>query len=153
MKIQFFSRFAGRVTIAMLALLALVTPLRASAQIPVAPIVGPWVVTEATDAANVGLRFYFSPDGIFLLVDPKSQLGATGSYSLGRAGLTINVYGYGKAAYFLNGDALLTGDTLVIDVKRSEFMGPQRIVLKRIRMALPTPGVPAAPTTAPPAAK
>jgi hypothetical protein len=106
--------------------------------------VGPWVVAQAKDASNVGLVFYFSPDGTFGLIDPKTLVGAAGTFSVGRAGLMINVFNVGKSAEFMVGDITLAGDTLTIDVKRSSFMDPQQVVLQRVKMIPPaSAGAPA----------
>lgn len=134
------SRFA--VALLLGALLALaVHPARAqeAAQQPV----GPWVVAKAQDASNVGLVFYFSPDGTFGLIDPKTMIGAAGTYSVGRAGLMINVFNVGKSAQFIVGDMNLGADTLTIDVKQSAFMDPQQIVLQRVKVIPPAPVAPA----------
>jgi hypothetical protein len=101
---------------------------------------GPWMVVKAKDPANVGLIFFFSPDNTFGLVDPKTQLGAAGIYSVGRTGLMINVFGVGKSAEFMGGDLDIAGDTMTIDVKRSGFMEPQRVVLQRVKITQPAAG-------------
>lgn len=101
--------------------------------------VGPWVVTDARDTANVGLIFYFSPDGTFGLVDPKTMIGAAGTYSVGRAGLMINVFNVGQSAEFMSGDLTMNGDTMVIDVKKSAIMDPQRVTLRSVKIIPPQP--------------
>ncbi len=101
--------------------------------------VGPWVVTEAKDASNVGLIFYFSPDGTFGLVDPKTMIGAAGTYSIGRAGLMINVFNVGRSAEFMGGEVSLSGDTMIIDVKKSSIMEPQRVTLRSVKIIPPQP--------------
>jgi hypothetical protein len=106
--------------------------------------VGPWVVTETKDGANVGLIFYFSPDGTFGMIDPKTLLGVAGTYSIGRTGLLIHTFHYGTSAEFMAGDMVLSGATMTIDVKRSSFMGPQRVVLQNVKVIPP-----AAPAIAP----
>lgn len=100
----------------------------------ITPLLGAWTVTEAASNSNVGLRMFFSPDGVFLMVDPRSGLGVAGAYTVGRSGLLINVYGYGRSAEFINGDYTVQGDTLRIDVKSSGFMEPQQVVLQRMRL-------------------
>jgi hypothetical protein len=126
----------------------LIACLSASVRAETQPIrpVGPWVVVEAKDPANIGLIFYFSPDGTFGMVNPKTQVGVAGAYSVGRAGLMINVFGFGKSAEFMGGDASITGDHMTIDVKRSGFMEPQRVVLQRVRVMPPEPAAAAPPT-------
>jgi hypothetical protein len=105
-----------------------------SAQPPSPPPLGAWTVTQAASPSNVGLRMFFSPDGVFLMVDPRSGLGVAGSYTVGRTGLLIYVYGYGRSAEFINGTYTQQGDVLRIDVKRSGFMEPQQVVLQRMRL-------------------
>ncbi|MGK2951888.1 MAG: hypothetical protein ACSLEZ_05830 [Thiobacillus sp.] len=109
--------------------------------------VGPWVVTEAKDSSNIGLVFYFSPDGTFGLIDPKTRIGAAGTYSIGRAGLMINVFNIGKSAEFITGDFNVSGDNMTIDVKQSAVMAPQRVVLQVVKV------IPPRPVTATPATK
>lgn len=99
--------------------------------------VGPWVVTEAADTSNVGLIFYFSPDGTFGLIDPKTLIGAAGTFSVGRTGLMISVFNIGKSAEFIVGDITMSGDTMTVDVKRSAFMEPQRVVLQSVKVIPP----------------
>jgi hypothetical protein len=108
--------------------------------------IGPWVVTEAKDSSNIGLIFYFSPDGTFGLIDPKTKIGAAGSYSMGHVGLMINVFNIGKSAEFIVGNLSIAGDNMVIDVKRSSVMDPQRVVLQSVRIIppIPAPTVPVA---------
>lgn len=101
--------------------------------------VGPWVVTEAKGPSNVGLIFYFSPDGTFGLIDPKTMIGAAGTYSIGRAGLLINVFNVGQSAQFMEGEVSLSGDTMVIDVKKSSIMEPQRVTLRSVKIIPPQP--------------
>jgi len=101
--------------------------------------VGPWVVTEAKDRANIGLIFYFSPDGTFGLIDPKTKIGAAGTFSMGHAGLMINVFNIGKSAEFIVGDLSISGDNMAIDVKSSAFMDPQRVLLQSVKVIPPRP--------------
>lgn len=104
--------------------------------------VGPWVVTEAKDSSNIGMVFYFSPDGTFGLIDPKTRIGAAGTYSVGRTGLMINVFNIGKSAEFITGDLSFSGENgenMVIDVRRSSVMDPQRVVLQTVWVIPPRP--------------
>jgi len=98
------------------------------------PPLGAWTVTQAASPSNVGLRMFFSPDGVFLMVDPRAGLGVAGSYTVGRTGLLVYVYGYGRSAEFINGSYTQQGDVLRIDVKRSGFMEPQQVVLQRMKL-------------------
>jgi hypothetical protein len=125
--------------LALLAALFLVIAGHARAEAPAVKPVGPWVVTDAKDTANVGLIFYFSPDGTFGLVDPKTMIGAAGTYSVGRAGLMINVFNVGQSAEFMSGDLAINGDTMVIDVKKSAIMEPQRVTLRSVKIIPPQP--------------
>jgi len=101
--------------------------------------VGPWVVTEAKDSSNIGLIFYFSPDGTFGLIDPKTRIGAAGTYSIGRTGLMINVFNIGKSAEFITGDLSVSGENMTIDVRNSAVMVPQRVVLQVVKVIPPHP--------------
>jgi hypothetical protein len=98
------------------------------------PPLGAWTVTQAASPSNVGLRMFFSPDGVFLMVDPRAGIGVAGSYTIGRTGLLVYVYGYGRSAEFINGTYTQEGDVLRIDVKRSGFMEPQQVVLQRMKL-------------------
>lgn len=91
-------------------------------------------MTQAASPSNVGMRMFFSADGVFLMVDPRSGLGVAGTYTVGRTGLLVYVYGYGRSAEFINGSYTLQGDTLRIDVKSSGFMEPQQVVLQRMKL-------------------
>jgi hypothetical protein len=104
--------------------------------------VGPWMVTQAQDASNVGLVFYFSPDGAFGIVHPNTQVGVVGTYLIGPTGVIINVFGFGQSATFMAGEMKISGDYMTIDVSRSYFMAPQRVVLQRIRVTPPQPAAP-----------
>lgn len=107
----------------------------AAAQQP--PPFGAWVVSESADQANMGLRMVFSPDGMFLMVDPRTMIGVHGVYSVGRAGLIVNIIGYGRAAEFVNGAYSIDGDTMKVDVRSSNFMQPQQVTLQRIKFPSP----------------
>ncbi len=108
---------------------------RADTPAPATPLpLGAWTVTKAASPTNVGLRMFFSPDGVFLMVDPRSGLGVAGSYTVGRTGLLVYVFGYGRSAEFINGTYTIQGDELRIEVKRSGFMEPQEVVLQRMRL-------------------
>ncbi len=98
------------------------------------PPLGAWTVTQAASPSNVGLRMFFSPDGVFLMVDPRAGIGVAGSYTIGRTGLLVYVYGYGRSAEFINGTYTQQGDVLRIDVKSSGFMEPQQVVLQRMKL-------------------
>jgi len=122
----------------LLSLLALLTGHARAETVTLNPV-GPWVVTEAKDRANIGLIFYFSPDGTFGLIDPKTKIGAAGTFSMGHAGLMINVFNIGKSAEFIVGDLSISGDNMAIDVKSSAFMDPQRVLLQSVKLIPPSP--------------
>lgn len=124
---------------ALLCLATLMTGLTLAARADTAqtvspPPLGAWTVTQAASPSNVGLRMFFSPDGVFLMVDPRAGLGVAGTYTVGRTGLLVYVYGYGRSAEFINGSYTMQGDTLRIDVKSSGFMDPQQVVLQRMKL-------------------
>jgi hypothetical protein len=130
------SRF---LTALLLSVLLILCAGQARAQVVDQKPVGPWVVTETKDGANIGLIFYFSPDGTFGMIDPKTLVGVAGTYSIGRAGLLIHTFHYGASAEFMVGDITLTGTTMTVDVKRSSFMSPQRVVLQSVKVIPPAP--------------
>lgn len=99
---------------------------------PQASHLGAWVVTEAAAPADVGLYVYFSPDGTFLMVDPRKPAGAAGSYVIGRAGLMVTLYGQGASSMFLIGDVDVKGDVMTIDNKGPAVLPPQKVILRRM---------------------
>jgi hypothetical protein len=122
--------------IAVLYLLAFLSAFagQAAAASPDPRMYGPWAVVDAENQANIGLRAYFSPDGNFFMVDPRTQLGFVGSWVVGRAGLLVSIYGNGQWAKLWDADVSFDGDDhMIVDVKDSQFAEPQRVVLQRIR--------------------
>jgi hypothetical protein len=97
-------------------------------------MLGAWTVTAAADPNDVGLRFFFSPDGTFLMVNPRLQIGAAGSWLMGRTGLIISLYSPTRSAHFMQGEVSVQGDNMVIDVKRSGAIAPQKVKLQRMRL-------------------
>lgn len=95
---------------------------------------GPWVVHQAPVQENIGLRVYFSPDGNFFMVDPKTKLGLIGSWVVGRSGLLVSIYGNGKWAKLWEADIGFGGaDTMTVDVVDSHLTAPQRFTLSKIK--------------------
>lgn len=125
-------RLPRSIVVLSLMLMSLALAPRSQADSPDPAMYGAWKVTSAASPADVGLRFYFSPDGVFLLVDPVRQTGAAGTYTVGRAGLMINLYNYGRSSNFITGQVEVQGDAMVIDVKNSGVISPQRTVLRRM---------------------
>ncbi len=125
-------RFAVSLLVILMPLMLFVLPAaRADSLLEASPF-GAWVVTEAAAEADVGLYFYFSPDGTFLMVDPRRQTGAAGSFVLGRAGLLVNLYTQGASSMFLIGDVRVTGDRMTIDNRQGAILPPQRVTLRRL---------------------
>lgn len=97
-------------------------------------MIGPWVVQQSSSPENIGLGVYFSPDGNFFLIDPKTKLGSNGSWLIGRAGLIVSVFGYGRWAKLWDADVSFeSDDKMVMDVKESQLTVPQRVVLHRVK--------------------
>lgn len=95
---------------------------------------GPWVVEQSVAKENVGLRVYFSPDGNFFMVDPSTQLGVTGNWTVGRAGTLVTIYGNGKWAKLWDADIVFEGDDkMIVDVKESQVAPPQKFTLQRMK--------------------
>jgi hypothetical protein len=121
-----------------LAFLALLTMLAGFAQRAAAAsadprMYGAWAVVDTPSPEHAGLRVYFSPDGNFFMVDPRSHLGYVGSWVVGRVGLLVSIYGNSRWAKLWDADVSFPGANLmVMDVKDSQFAEPKRIVLQRI---------------------
>ena len=95
---------------------------------------GPWAVQQASSQENVGLRVYFSPDGNFFLVDPRTQLGMTGNWSIGRSGLLVSIYGNGQWAKLWDANIAFQGnDQMLVDVVESQISPPQQFGLVRTK--------------------
>jgi len=95
---------------------------------------GPWVVQQAPAQKDIGLRIYFSPDGNFFMVDPRTKLGLTGSWVIGRAGLLVTIYGNGAWAKLWDADVSFAGvNQMIVDVKDSQVSLPQRYTLLRVQ--------------------
>lgn len=121
-------------TLSIFAVLDLASLPAASAP-PDARMFGPWVVVQQAGAQDaIGLRLYFSPDGNFFLIDPKTQLGMAGSWVVGRAGLLVSVIGNGRWAKLWDADvAFPNPDFMMVDVVESQLSGRQRFVLQRVK--------------------
>lgn len=125
------SRFLA--TLSLLAFLGLVSAPAAAAS-PDPRMFGPWVVQQAPVPDNVGLQVYFSPDGNFFMVDPKTKLGMVGSWVVGRSGLLVSIYGNGKWAKLWDADVhFLDNDRMVVDVVESQLTTQQRFTLLRLK--------------------
>jgi hypothetical protein len=109
-------------------------PRQAQAATPDPRMYGPWVVVDSESVENVGLRAFFSPDGNFLMVDPKTQMGFSGNWSVGRVGLLVSILGASQWAKLWEGDvSFADNDKMILDVKESHFSQPHRITLQRIK--------------------
>jgi hypothetical protein len=109
---------------------------KASAASPDPRMFGGWVVADSENVENLGLRAFFSPDGNFLMVDPKTQLGMAGSWTVGRAGLLVSILGNSKWGKLWDADvSFKDDDNMILDVKDSQFSSPHRVTLQRIKLA------------------
>lgn len=116
-------------------LLACTGPLaaQAAATSPDPRMFGPWVVQQPSSQEYIGLRMFFSPDGNFFMIDPKTQLGYSGSWVVGRSGLLVSIYGNGKWAKLWDADvSFASNDRMIVDVKDSQLSAPQRVLLQRM---------------------
>ena len=126
-----FSRFLA--TLSLLAFMGLAAG-PAAAAAPDPRMFGPWVVQQASVQENIGLRVYFSPDGNFFMVDPKTKLGMAGSWVIGRSGLLVNIYGNGKWAKLWDADLVFSdNEHMTVDVVESQLTGQQRFTLLRLK--------------------
>jgi hypothetical protein len=109
-------------------------PRQAQAATPDPRMYGPWVVVDSESVENVGLRAFFSPDGNFLMVDPSTQMGFSGNWSVGRVGLLVSILGASQWAKLWEGDvSFADNDKMILEVKESHFSQPHRITLQRIK--------------------
>ena len=126
-----FSRLLG--AIGLFAWLGLLSA-PASAVAPDPRMFGPWVVQQSVSPENRGLGVYFSPDGNFFLVDPKTQMGMNGTWVVGRVGLLVSIYGNGRWAKLWDADVAFDGaNKMILDVKDSQIAPPQRFILLRLK--------------------
>lgn len=112
---------------------------KASAASPDPRMFGGWVVASSENVENVGLRTFFSPDGNFFMVDPRTQLGMVGSWTVGRAGLLVSILGNSRWGKLWDADvSFKDDDNMILDVKDSQFSAPHQVLLQRVK--LPSPG-------------
>lgn len=108
---------------------------RASAATSDPRMFGPWMVVDSENIENIGLRPFFSPDGNFFMVDPKTQLGFGGNWTVGRAGLLVNILGNSRWGKLWDADVSFPdAEHMILDVKESQFSPPHRITLQRVRL-------------------
>jgi hypothetical protein len=108
---------------------------QASAESPDPRMLGGWVVVDTPSKENIGMRVFFSPDGNFFMVDPRTMLGYVGSWVIGRSGLLVSIYGNGRWAKLWDSDVSFEGnDRMIVDVKDSQFSSPHRVVLERVKL-------------------
>ncbi len=125
-----FTRFLA--ALSLFAFMGLLSEPATSASAPDPRMFGPWVVQQASSPENVGLRVYFSPDGNFFLVDPRTKLGMAGSWSIGRSGLLVSIYGNGQWAKLWDADiAFVSNDQMIVNVVESQISPPQQFGLMR----------------------
>jgi hypothetical protein len=107
---------------------------QASATSPDPRMYGAWTVVNSENTENIGLRAFFSPDGNFFMVDPRTQLGFSGNWSIGRAGLLVSILGNSRWAKLWDADVSFPdNDHMALDVKDSQFSLPHRVVLQRMK--------------------
>ena len=107
---------------------------RSYATSPDPKMFGPWVVVDSENIENIGMRAFFSPDGNFMMVDPKSQLGFVGSWTVGRAGLLVTIFGNSKWGKLWDADVSFPdNEHMVLDVKDSQFSQPHHVTLQRVK--------------------
>jgi hypothetical protein len=99
---------------------------------------GGWVVTDSQSVENIGLWAFFSPDGNFSMVDPRTKLGMAGSWMVGRSGLLVSIQGNSRWGKLWDADvSFKDDDTMILDVKDSQFSAPHLVMLQRIKFAPP----------------
>jgi hypothetical protein len=107
---------------------------RSSAASPDPRLFGPWAVVDSENIENIGIRAFFSPDGNFLMVDPRTQLGFVGSWMMGRSGLLVTIFGNSRWGKLWDADVSFPdNDHLALDAKESQFAQPHRVLLQRLR--------------------
>lgn len=94
---------------------------------------GLWAVVDAEQIENIGMRVFFSPNGNFFMVDPVTQLGFVGNWTVGRVGLLVEISGNSKWGKLWEADVSFTDNYhMVLNVGDSQFSRPHRITLQRI---------------------
>jgi hypothetical protein len=69
-----------------------------------------------------------------MMVDPKSQLGFVGSWTVGRAGLLVTIFGNSKWGKLWDADVSFPdNEHMVLDVKDSQFSQPHHVTLQRVK--------------------
>ena len=130
-QVRFFRAFA---ILCMFAFMSVYAE-RSSAAAPDPMMFGPWVVVDSENVETIGMRAFFSPDGNFFMVDPRTQLGFGGSWMMGRAGLLVTIFGNSKWGKLWDADVSFPdADHMVLDVKDSQFSEPHHVTLQKIRL-------------------
>ena len=94
---------------------------------------GLWTLVDAEHIENIGMRVFFSPDGNFFMVDPRTQMGIAGNWTVGRSGLLVEVSGNSKWAKLWDADVSFPDNFhMVLNVGDSQFSRPHRVTLQRI---------------------
>jgi len=94
---------------------------------------GPWAVVDTEQIENIGMRVFFSPDGIFFMIDPNTGMGFAGNWEMGRAGLLVEIAGNSKWGKLWDAEVSFPDNYhMVLDVKDSQFSHPHRVILQRL---------------------
>lgn len=106
---------------------------RSSAASPDPRMFGPWAVVDTEQIENIGMRVFFSPDGNFFMIDPNTGMGFVGNWTVGRAGLLVDIAGNSKWGKLWDADVSFPDNYhMVLDVKDSQFSQPHRVTLQRL---------------------
>jgi hypothetical protein len=106
---------------------------RSFAAAPDPRMFGPWAVVDTEQIENIGMRVFFSPDGIFFMIDPDTGMGFVGNWGVGRAGLLVEIAGNSKWGKLWDADVSFPDNYhMILDVKDSQFSHPHRVTLQRL---------------------
>ena len=129
--VEFSRAFAILCVLASLSVLAE----RSFAASPDPRIAGPWAVVDTENIENIGMRVFFSPDGIFFMIDPNTGLGFVGNWRVGRAGLLVEIAGNSKWGKLWEADVSFPDNNhMILAVKDSQFSHPHRVTLQRLAL-------------------
>jgi hypothetical protein len=96
---------------------------------------GLWTVVDAEHIENIGMRVFFSPNGNFVMIDPITQMSFAGNWTVGRAGLLVEILGNSNWGKLWDADVSFQDDShMVLNVGDSQFSRPHRVTLQRVRV-------------------
>jgi hypothetical protein len=106
---------------------------RSCAASPDPKMYGLWTVVDTEHIENIGMRVFFSPNGNFFMVDPITLVSVVGNWTVGRAGLLVEIAGNSQWGKLWDADVSFPDDShMVLNVGDSQFSRPHRVTLQRV---------------------